>query len=34
MEMRISCDELFGLAVAVTPCDTIAAAIALANDSI
>ncbi|HEY7675966.1 MAG TPA: aldehyde dehydrogenase family protein [Candidatus Methylomirabilis sp.] len=33
-EMRISCDELFGPAVAVTPFDTIEQAIALANDSI
>lgn len=33
-EMRVSCDELFGPAVAVTPFDTIDEAIALANDSI
>lgn len=33
-EMRISCDELFGPAVAVTPFDSIDEAIALANDSI
>jgi len=33
-EMRVSCDELFGPAVAVTPFDTIEQAIALANDSI
>ena len=33
-EMRISCDELFGPAVAVTPVKTIEEAIALANDSI
>lgn len=32
-EMRISCDELFGPAVAVTPVDTIDEAIALANAS-
>ena len=32
-EMRISCDELFGPAVAVTPFDSIDQAIALANDS-
>ena len=32
-EMRISCDELFGPAVAVTPFDNIDQAIALANDS-
>jgi acyl-CoA reductase-like NAD-dependent aldehyde dehydrogenase len=32
--MRISCDELFGPAVAVTPFDSIDDAIALANDSI
>jgi len=32
-EMRISCDELFGPAVAVTPFDSIDEAIALANDS-
>ncbi|MBI2469200.1 MAG: aldehyde dehydrogenase family protein, partial [Candidatus Rokubacteria bacterium] len=32
-EMRISCDELFGPAVAVTPFDTIDQAIALANDT-
>jgi len=32
-EMRISCDELFGPAVAVTPFDDIDQAIALANDS-
>jgi acyl-CoA reductase-like NAD-dependent aldehyde dehydrogenase len=32
-EMRISCDELFGPAVAVSPADTIEAAIALANDT-
>ena len=32
-EMRVSCDELFGPAVAVTPFDTIEQAIALANDS-
>jgi acyl-CoA reductase-like NAD-dependent aldehyde dehydrogenase len=31
--MRISCEELFGPAVAVTPVDTIEEAIALANDS-
>jgi acyl-CoA reductase-like NAD-dependent aldehyde dehydrogenase len=31
--MRISCDELFGPAVAVSPADTIEAAIALANDT-
>jgi glyceraldehyde-3-phosphate dehydrogenase (NADP+) len=31
--MRISCDELFGPAVAVTPVETIDEAIALANDS-
>jgi len=30
---RISCEELFGPAVAVTPCDDIDAAIRLANDS-
>ena len=33
-EMRISRDELFGPAVAVTPFDTIEQAIALANDSV
>ena len=33
-EMRISCDELFGPAVAVTRFDTIEEAIALANDSV
>jgi acyl-CoA reductase-like NAD-dependent aldehyde dehydrogenase len=33
-EMRISCDELFGPAVAVTPFNNIDEAIALANDSI
>ena len=33
-EMRISCDELFGPAVAVTRFDTIEDAIALANDSV
>ena len=33
-EMRISCDELFGPAVAVTRFSTIEEAIALANDSI
>jgi acyl-CoA reductase-like NAD-dependent aldehyde dehydrogenase len=33
-EMRISCDELFGPAVAVTPFDSIDEAITLANDSI
>lgn len=33
-EMRISCDELFGPVVAVTPFDSIDEAIALANDSI
>ncbi|MCC7449710.1 MAG: aldehyde dehydrogenase family protein [Anaerolineae bacterium] len=32
-EMRVSCDELFGPAVAVTPVDTVEEAIALANDS-
>ncbi len=32
-EMRISCDELFGPAVAVTPFDDIDQAIALANDT-
>ncbi|MGQ9573394.1 MAG: aldehyde dehydrogenase family protein [Dehalococcoidia bacterium] len=32
-EMRISCEELFGPAVAVTPFEDIDAAIALANDS-
>lgn len=32
-EMRISCDELFGPAVAVTPVDSVDEAIALANDS-
>jgi glyceraldehyde-3-phosphate dehydrogenase (NADP+) len=32
-DMRISCDELFGPAVAVTPFDDIDQAIALANDS-
>jgi glyceraldehyde-3-phosphate dehydrogenase (NADP+) len=31
--MRVSCEELFGPAVAVTPVDTIEEAIALANDS-
>ena len=33
-EMRISCDELFGPAVAITRFDTIEEAIALANDSV
>jgi glyceraldehyde-3-phosphate dehydrogenase (NADP+) len=33
-QMRISCDELFGPAVAVTPFETVDEAIALANDSI
>jgi len=33
-DMRISRDELFGPAVAVTPFDTIEEAIALANDSV
>jgi glyceraldehyde-3-phosphate dehydrogenase (NADP+) len=33
-EMRISCEELFGPAVAVTRFDTVEEAIALANDSI
>ena len=33
-EMRISCDELFGPAVAITRFDTIEDAIALANDSV
>ncbi|MEK7367723.1 MAG: aldehyde dehydrogenase family protein [candidate division NC10 bacterium] len=33
-EMRISCNELFGPVVAVTPFDSIDEAIALANDSI
>ncbi len=33
-EMRVSCDELFGPAVAVTPVNTIEDAIALANDSV
>jgi acyl-CoA reductase-like NAD-dependent aldehyde dehydrogenase len=33
-EMRISCDELFGPAVAVTPFNNIEDAIALANDTI
>ena len=32
-QMRVSCDELFGPAVAVTPVDSIEEAIALANDS-
>jgi acyl-CoA reductase-like NAD-dependent aldehyde dehydrogenase len=32
-EMRVSCDELFGPAVAVTPFDDIDQAIALANDT-
>lgn len=32
-EMRISCDELFGPAVAVTPVESVDEAIALANDS-
>ncbi len=32
-EMRVSCDELFGPAVAVTPINSIDEAIALANDS-
>jgi acyl-CoA reductase-like NAD-dependent aldehyde dehydrogenase len=31
--MRVSCDELFGPAVAVTPIETVDEAIALANDS-
>ena len=31
--MRVSCDELFGPAVAVTPVETIDEAIRLANDS-
>ncbi|MBI4590903.1 MAG: aldehyde dehydrogenase family protein [Candidatus Rokubacteria bacterium] len=33
-EMRISCDELFGPAVAVTPFNTVDEAIALANDTV
>lgn len=33
-EMRISCDELFGPAVAVTPFDSMDEAIALANDTV
>jgi acyl-CoA reductase-like NAD-dependent aldehyde dehydrogenase len=33
-EMRISCDELFGPAVAVTPFNSLDEAIALANDTI
>ncbi len=33
-EMRISCDELFGPAVAVTPVKTIEEAVSLANDSL
>jgi glyceraldehyde-3-phosphate dehydrogenase (NADP+) len=33
-DMRISCDELFGPAVAVTPVESIDEAIALANDTI
>jgi len=33
-EMRISCDELFGPAVGVTPFNTIEEAIAFANDSV
>ena len=33
-EMRISCDELFGPAVAVTPFNDVDEAIALANDTI
>jgi glyceraldehyde-3-phosphate dehydrogenase (NADP+) len=32
-QMRISCDELFGPAIAVTPVDNIDEAIALSNDS-
>ena len=32
-EMRVSCDELFGPAVAVTPVESVEEAIALANDS-
>jgi acyl-CoA reductase-like NAD-dependent aldehyde dehydrogenase len=32
-EMKVSCDELFGPAVAVTPVDTVDEAIRLANDS-
>ena len=32
-QMRISCEELFGPAVAVTPAETIDEAIILANDS-
>ena len=31
--MRVSCDELFGPAVAVTPVETVDEAIRLANDS-
>jgi glyceraldehyde-3-phosphate dehydrogenase (NADP+) len=31
--MRISCDELFGPAVAITPAEDVDQAIALANDS-
>ena len=33
-EMRVSCDELFGPAVAVTPFESIDDAIALANDTV
>ncbi len=33
-QMKISCDELFGPAVAITPFDTVDEALALANDSI
>jgi acyl-CoA reductase-like NAD-dependent aldehyde dehydrogenase len=33
-QMKISCDELFGPAVAVTPFGTVHEALALANDSI
>jgi glyceraldehyde-3-phosphate dehydrogenase (NADP+) len=32
-QMRVSCDELFGPAVAVTPVDTVEEALAFANDS-
>jgi glyceraldehyde-3-phosphate dehydrogenase (NADP+) len=32
-QMRISCDELFGPAVAVTPCNDLDEAIRLANDT-